>query len=107
MSNGNNIINELNDFITKWTPENCYIGITDNARNRLNQHNVMDSDGNKTDARTGWIILDANTEQNARNIESALLQRYANRLNGGTRGGEHPHIVYVYFVVPGITNEST
>lgn len=106
MSSANNTERELDDFIVKWGPQNCYLGITDDDKIRLNQHNVRDSNGNKTDERTGWIIRKVNSENDARTIEKNLLQKYANIISGDTGGGQNPNIVYVYYIVSGVTDEN-
>lgn len=107
MSNNNQITNEIETFITQFGPENCYIGITANIDTRFRQHGLIPADSfNPRDARIAWIHRDAGTEQNARNIEQFFLNRYKNRIHGGTGGGTNPNRVYVYTIVWGITNEN-
>lgn len=106
MPDNNQIINDIEGFIVQFGPENCYIGITADVTVRFRQHGLIPADSfNPRDSRIGWIHMDAGTEQNARNMEQFFLNRYRNRIRGGTGGGINPNHVYVYTIVSGITNE--
>jgi len=107
LSNNNQIINEIDGFIVNYGPENCYVGITANVTTRFRQHGLIPADGvNPRDPRIAWLHRDAVTEQNARDIEQFLVNRYRNRIRGNPGGGINPHNVYVYTIVPEVTNEN-
>lgn len=107
MSNNNPNANDIEGFIVQYGPENCYIGITADVTVRFRQHGLIPADSlNPRDTRIAWIHMDAGTEQNARSIEQFFLNRYRNRIRGGTGGGTNPNHVYAYTIVRGITNEN-
>jgi len=61
-----------------WT-----IGITNDPERRKTEHGDP----------TYWIAWKADTETNARNVESHFLEK---GMKGGAGGGEHPTHVYVF-----------
>ena len=106
MSNSQ-IENEIANFISVQTPENTYIGITDNITQRFRQHNLLaDGSLDPIDARIAWLHRDAGSEQIARNIENFFLDRFRGKIQGGSGGGQNPHHVYVYTPIAGVTRES-
>lgn len=107
MSN-NNLIDAIEGFIVNHGPTNCYIGITQNVTNRFRQHQLIPAnDTNPRDPRIVWFWDDAGSEQNARDIEQLFLDRHHDIIHGGPGGGgTNTRNVYVYRIVPGITNEN-
>ena len=78
------------DYIEKHianTPRGAYgwyIGITNNAKRRLREHNAEG---------TAYAHAPADSEKDAREIEAHFLAR---GFRGGTGGGANPTIVYAY-----------
>ncbi len=100
------IINEFEKFIAKYTPENCYVGVTENAKQRFEQHNLIGTDGNRKDNRIDWRLCNSGTEEITREIEKFFLDKYKSKIRGGGGGKGSPTRVYVYRIVPGVTNET-
>ena len=101
------IENDIANFIAQHTPENTYIGITDNVTRRFREHNLLaDGTTEPRDRRIAWLHRDAGSEQIARNIENIFLDRFRGRIQGGGGGGQNPHHVYVYTPVAGVTREN-
>lgn len=96
--------NRIDEFIQQNGPANCYLGITANIGNRFVAHRLIDSEGNSLDSRIAWYWGNARTEENARTIEKNYQNRFQ-ELQGHEGGGTNPTNVYVYRVVPGVTNE--
>jgi len=95
---------EIDEFIRKHGESNCYIGITDNTRERFAAHKIADSKGNKTDPKVAWYWGDAETEKKARGIEEDYKNRF-DELKGKSGGGKNPTKVYIYLIIPGVTDE--
>ncbi len=107
MSNNNQIIQQIQNFINQHGSENCYIGITENITQRFRQHNLLqDNSLEPRDSRITWFWADVGSENNAREIESSFVTTFRNRIHGDTGGGTNPHNIYVYRIVAGITSEN-
>lgn len=107
MSGRDQIINDIENFISNHGAGNCYIGITNNVRRRFGEYNLLADNGN--DARTTqmrYINRDAGTEDSAREIEMDFISRHENIIHGGPGGGGNDsRFVYIYLVITGETNE--
>jgi len=96
--------NQIDEFIQQHGQANCYIGITAEIGNRFVAHKLVDSQGNKTDSKIAWYWGNAETEENARAIEENYKNRFR-KLQGKPGGGKNPTNVYIYIIIPGITDE--
>jgi len=97
--------NQIDEFIQKYGESNCYIGITQATKERFIAHKLIDSSGNKTDPKIAWYWGDAATEEKARDIEESYKKRF-DKLKGNPGGGKNPTKVYIYLIIPGITDEN-
>ena len=101
------ILNAFEKFILKYGAKNCYVGITDNELRRFREHRVIDENNEYTSKECDDLYEDAETENNARDIEGILLKKYKNDdIKGGGKGGNgNSKLVYIYKIIPGVTNE--
>jgi hypothetical protein len=82
------IIDEITEHFKGYAYSNCYVGITEDAKDRLfNEHNVSKENGH-------WIYRTANSEKIAREIEQHFLD--AGMDGGGGGGTGNSNIVYAY-----------
>ena len=88
--NKQDVISRIKDYISSngGSYSEWYIGIASSPRERLfNDHNVNE----KIDA---WIYQQAESENEAREIEKFFLDNL--RTDGGSGGGINPDYVYAY-----------
>ncbi len=101
------IENEIIEFIAKATPENCYIGITNNIGRRFVEHGIIEKDTVKPrDSRIVWIHRNAGSETNAKSILKVFLDRLPKKIQSSFCREKKPTYVYVYTPVLGVTNEN-
>ena len=86
------IISAITDYVNKNWPSNAtkksfYIGIANNAEDRLFTDHSVDKD------KDIWIYCPADTEQIARDVEKYFLDL---GLDGGTGGGKNINYVYCF-----------
>lgn len=87
----NQIILEINNYLSGIAPSQCYVGITNDIERRLFQEHSVKKDGT-------WIYAPAENEESAREIEKYFLD---NGMEGDTGGGKTGcKIVYAYLKTP-------
>lgn len=87
----NQVATEIQNHINNrnWGIYGWYFGIATDPRDRLfSDHNVEEHGGQ-------WVYRQADTEQDARDAEVILLERFP-KGHGGPGGGDHPLYVYAY-----------
>lgn len=95
---------KIDGFIRKYGESNCYIGITASIKERFMAHKLIGSKKNKTNPKVDWYWGDAETEEKARAIEEDYKNRF-DELKGNPGGGKNPTKVYIYLIIPGVTDE--
>lgn len=96
------IVNEIEQFVFETGKKRYfyYVGITNDYKRRLKEHNVIEENGGS------GIALEAVNENVAREAEKHFL---ASGMTGGDGGGSDdtpPTFVYCYVMVNGVTKPS-
>lgn len=108
MADNNSIIKKFEEFIQKYKPKNCYIGITDDPFQRLVEHKVTKDNGDYTSKNCDGLYSNAETKNNAKIIEKTFVSKYKSKGIKGNTGGvnDDSKYVYVYKIVSEITDET-
>lgn len=101
------IIRMIEEFIKGHGAENCYIGITDDFKRRFREHKVTGNDDKFANKECAGRYEEALTEKKASEIEQLFLNKYKSQnIKGGGGGGKgNSKFVYIYKIVPGVTDE--
>lgn len=108
MTSKDSIMKAVEDFLSSFGVDNCYIGITNNVIRRFTEHSLLAP--NKKDPRTTamrYTSKDAESKANAEAIEDYFVKKYKNRIQGKQGGADdNTKFVYVYLVIDGETKDN-